>query len=232
MHFLSLFSIISVFNKNKINKIAHRGYWYNKKQQNSMRSFKNAIKENFDMIETDIQLCKSGEIVVYHDLFIKNKFIKDIEYIDLPNNICNIDDIFNTVDVKETPIYLDLKGNLELSQKLYSYLVEKKLDLLKYIYIGSFNTGHLEIFKNSPYKFKLGFITENNLQYNELKNILNKLEFICVHWTMLDKELVQNCKLLNTKVFTYTCKNLEVYNLIKEYDIDGIVSDIVLKDDK
>jgi glycerophosphoryl diester phosphodiesterase len=70
------------------------------------------------------------------------------------------------------------------------------------------------------------------LQYNELKNILNKLEFICVHWTMLDKQLVQNCKLLNTKVFTYTCKNLEVYNLIKEYDIDGVVSDIVLKDDK
>ena len=38
-------------------KIAHRGYKY---IDNSILAFENAIKEGFDMIELDIQLCKSG----------------------------------------------------------------------------------------------------------------------------------------------------------------------------
>ena len=48
---------------------------------------------------------------------------------------------------------------------------------------------------------------------------------------MLNKDFVHNCNLLNVKVFTYTCKDDITHNSIKEYDIDGIVSDIILNDD-
>lgn len=231
MHFLSFFSVLSYFHNKKYLKIAHRGYWYNKKLQNTIESFKNAIEKKFNMIELDIQLCKSGEIVVYHDLYIENKFIKDIDLEDLPDYVPTIDNVIQNINVKEIPLYLDLKGDTYLSNKLYNYLVPKHIDLLDNLYIASFNTYHLEIFKESPYNFKLGFITQNCLQYNELKPILKDLNFICVHWSMLNKDFVHNCNLLNVKVFTYTCKDDIIHNSIKEYDIDGIVSDIILNDD-
>ena len=49
--------------------IAHRGYSA-KYKDNSWPAFKNVKDKGFDMIEIDIQLCKSGEIIIYHDLFI------------------------------------------------------------------------------------------------------------------------------------------------------------------
>ena len=56
-------------------KIAHRGYKF---KDNTIEAFENAIKNSFDMIELDIQLCKSGEIVIYHDIVINNQYILDI----------------------------------------------------------------------------------------------------------------------------------------------------------
>ena len=47
--------------------IAHRGY-SGKYGDNNMMSFQAAYDNGFNMIETDVQLCKTGEIVIYHDL--------------------------------------------------------------------------------------------------------------------------------------------------------------------
>ena len=54
--------------------IAHRGYSA-KYKGNTWPAFKNVKNKGFDMIEIDIQLCKTGEIVIYHDLFLKNQRI-------------------------------------------------------------------------------------------------------------------------------------------------------------
>ena len=61
-------------------KIAHRGF-SGKYGDNNLDSFQAAIDNGFDMVELDIQMCKSGEIVVYHDRYIDNQLI-----INLPIN--------------------------------------------------------------------------------------------------------------------------------------------------
>ena len=43
---------------------------------------------------------------------------------------------------------------------------------------------------------------------------------------MLDKDTINYCKKKNIKVFCYTAKSNDTIDYIKEYDIDGIVSDI------
>ena len=45
---------------------------------------------------------------------------------------------------------------------------------------------------------------------------------------MLDKELIIWCKKHNIHVYSYTCKNIETYRHIMNYEIDGIVTDIIL----
>lgn len=210
-------------------KIAHRGYCTEKHNQNTLISCANAIHHDFNMIELDIQLCKTGEMIVYHDLFIDNIPIKNINYEDLPKYVPTLNDVFLTIDVSKNPLYLDLKGETLISEVLYNYLIKNHLDLIDYIYIASFNTQHLNIFKNSTYDFKLGFITGNTLQENELTPIVQKLNFICIHWSMLEKKMIDVCKNMSIKVFTYTCKNNSILSHIMNYRIDGIVSDIKLQ---
>ena len=63
-------------------QIAHRGNSYYHKD-NSMDSISSAIKEGFSMIEIDIQICKTGEIIVYHDTYIESQMIENITYNDI-----------------------------------------------------------------------------------------------------------------------------------------------------
>jgi len=51
--------------KNSNNVFAHRGFWNNKNEQNSLVSFQNAIREGFS-IETDIRQF-AGELIISHD---------------------------------------------------------------------------------------------------------------------------------------------------------------------
>ena len=50
--------------------IAHRGY-SSKYSDNTRASFLGAIDAGFDMIELDVHLCESGELVIHHDLLFK-----------------------------------------------------------------------------------------------------------------------------------------------------------------
>ena len=59
-------------------QIAHRGSSH-KYGDNNMISFQKALEEGFDMIELDIQLCATGDIVIYHDTFIDNKYIENMK---------------------------------------------------------------------------------------------------------------------------------------------------------
>ena len=96
---------------NNILKIAHRGYseLYG---DNNIISFQKAIENNFDMIEMDIQLSKNNDIIIYHDIHIQNRYIKNIhsEELYLNYNIITLTDFFSQVDYKKIKINFDLKG--------------------------------------------------------------------------------------------------------------------------
>ena len=52
-------------------KISHRGYIDSKfTMENSHRSITNAINNDFDVIELDVQLTKDNIIILHHDLYI------------------------------------------------------------------------------------------------------------------------------------------------------------------
>ena len=87
-------------------KIAHRGYSY-KYEDNTLASFLGAIKEGFDMIELDIQMCKEGTLVIYHDLFIKGQFVKDLcvhELKEINPDLLTLNELFVCLDLR--PWYL------------------------------------------------------------------------------------------------------------------------------
>lgn len=200
-------------------KIAHRGYKY---IDNSILAFENAIKEGFDMIELDIQLCKSGEIIIYHDIVINNRYIIDISLEELRKfNIITFDEFLTKIDITKIKICLDLKGCDRLADILMVYL--DNIDLTN-IYIGSFNRKHLHKLFNK--NFKLGYITENCFTNDEIDILTKNMTFISFEWSNIDQDMINYCKSKGLLVFVYTIKNISEYELLSNFEIDGFISDI------
>lgn len=239
-----MFSIINILNffmvspfhlSNNFFKIAHRGYseYYG---DNNILSFEKAIENNFDIIEMDIQLSKDKDIVLYHDTYIDNTYIKHINTHTLidKHNIITIDHFFNNFNFNNVKINFDLKGNdILLTEKLIHCLKKYNVNT-SLIYISSFNRILLQKlihFKNDYNMFfNLGFISSNIFSISELTYLLQNMNFFVVDYSILDDKIIDFCHKNNIKVFTYTNKDIYTFDLIKRYNVDGIFSDCKFPD--
>ena len=217
-------------------EIAHRGYSYIE-PENTITSFKSAISAEFDMIEADIQLCKSGEIIVFHDNHIDFNLIKDLTFRQIINynkTIIKIEDLFKIIDINYTKIYLDLKGDEKIIKPLIKFL-KNNIFNFKNLYIGSFNKIHLQLLMKSNLGLKLGLITCNNFfidknsESKELDILLDGLYFICIDWGIISNELINYCHKKNKKVYCYTLTNIKNLKNFLKYNIDGIVTNLKFK---
>lgn len=207
--------------------IAHRGH-SDKYPDNSAEAFIDAIKKGFDMIELDINICKSKDLIIYHDTTINGKCIEDytIENLSLLN-IITLEYYFNYINKNQIKTYIDVKGNDVVINYLIDFLNSNNNIDKSLIYIASFNINHLIIVKNSNLKCKLGLITCNKFTLNDDKLYL--YDFYAFNWELYDNELYDFLKYKKKLVFLYTCHNMEEYKYIKsKYNYDGLITNIYL----
>ena len=81
---------------------------------------------------------------------------------------------------------------------------------------------------NSNKKIKTGFTTENIYSNIELHILLKDIDYLILYWSVLDKNMIEYCHENNKKVFSYTCKDLEELDYIKNFDIDGVITDVLI----
>ena len=208
-------------------KIAHRGY-SDKYGDNNMNSFKEALNAGFDMIELDIQLCGSGEVVIYHDTYIDKQYICDLDYDTLKKrNIILLDDFMLEFHDKDILLYFDLKGDYKVIFELIKSIKKWfKREQMKKIYISAFNRKFIDPLLEETLPVKIGFTTDNLFTIDQYDCIFKKCEFVCFHWTVLDENVIKYLKSKNMQIFAYTNKDEFILNHILYYKIDGIVSDI------
>ena len=215
--------------------IGHRGYGNNIYNDNTFESYNNAFKNGFDMIELDIQLCKSGEIILYHDVYLKNKLIQNLDYCDIYiKEIRTLNDFFIEFYKPTMKLLFDIKGGHEnlIVNKILLLFDKFNVDYTN-VLMSSFNKRIIQdlIKYQKIYNYKLGLISDNNFYYDEIKYQLDKIDFISINFEMLlvcDIDLLRECKNKNIKIFTWTVTNKDIYDLIKDLPIDGLISDIKL----
>lgn len=233
-------------------KIAHRGYhkFYG---ENTLEAFTSALHENFHMIEFDVQLCKSGELIIYHDTHIEYNTIATLtlnEILRMKPAIPTLEDLYNIPNIDRIHLYIDIKGHGPVVERLHEFVVQRKERFpLHKIWFGSFNAVHIERLYNLRFSlltehtcttctsrsyslYQIGFITANvlNEKLLELFCIYWPLDFICIDWTMLDPSFhrILREKRAACKIFVYTCEISNPSKLIGNMEIDGIVSDCLL----
>ena len=160
-------------------KIAHRGYSH-KYGDNTKESFLQACQSDFDMIELDIQLCADKEIVIYHDTYFLSKLIKDHTLSDCKKHgLLFLSEFFTFIDTNKIKVYLDLKGDNDLSHEVISFLKEGNYNLQN-IYVASFNKQHVDILKESKLPIQIGFTTQTKYTIDDLK-LLKRILILYVY---------------------------------------------------
>ena len=200
--------------------IAHRGYSIDR-IDNSIDAIQEAVHRSYDGIEIDVQLCASGEIVLFHDVYVGEQFISDLCLNELKQlGICSLEDVYREIpEIKDVFILLDIKGNnIQIVKALVDFYKDKPSHNVTFC---SFNRKILYAF---PDMFQRGSTFETTFTENEYEMITTGLKVVVLHWTCLDHNFISYCKSKDIKVYTYTHKEDKEIEYMYRYGVDGIIT--------
>lgn len=221
---------------------AHRGM-LNIYPENTIPSFKEALKYNIDGIETDIHLTKDNKLVVFHDFSLERMcnvkgYINEYTYEELKKmRVKDKEHIPLLYEVLELFIDNDINLNIELKAssfmykdiELKAYKMIKDFNLEKRIIFSSFDHRALKILKNIDKNIKVGALY-NGFFPNIVKYAKNQgFDAIHPHFLNIDDDIVKEAKLNKILINTYTINSLKEYNYIKQFEVDTIITNIADK---
>lgn len=200
--------------------IAHRGYSI-KHRDNSIDAIVEAMKRGYYGVEIDVQLCKSGELVLFHDVYVGGKFISEMTLQELwKHDVYSLREVYETVpEIRETHLIVDIKGSdLNVCDALTRFYLEEPTERVLFC---SFNR---KILYRLPIQFKKGSTFETTFDRSEFDMITRELSAVVLHWTCLDEAFILHCKAKNILVYTYTHKEVNELEHMYKYDVDGIIT--------
>lgn len=210
-------------------KIAHRGYTGKGAPENSIAAFQEAISEGFDILELDLHLCADHHIIIFHDIHINGVPVESLSSTWVkrlcPDTATLMEFFTEITDIRKVQIYFDMKGRDELGRVLWRFLIQNNIPIHN-LMAGSFNVNHLSALQGSG--VRLGLITCSKYTITQYCDLLRDLYFLSIDKNILDKEVVSICRGLGKKIFVFTCTDTHDETYIRSFDVDGIVSDILL----
>lgn len=225
-------------------KIGHRGA-AGYAPENTLESFKKALTLNIDMIELDVHICKTGEVMVSHDNhtkkinnkkdFIKNKTYSELRKLKIPR----LESVLNLINQK-VRVNIELKGKntaLPVAEIIKKYVNKKSWKINDFL-ISSFDKKELEkisihlpkikraflISPLRPYSFwikRFPFIFKKHLKFAKEINSFS----INLHRKLVNKRIIEMAHKEDLKVFIYTVNKQKEIDHLKEIGVDGIFSD-------
>lgn len=214
--------------------IGHRGAM-GYETENTMLSFQKALDLFVDMIEIDVYVIKTGEVVVFHDKTLKRlassiENIEDLTLEEVKNiNLIGNHQIPTLIEViefinKRVPINIELKGeNTALPiQKIIQEFIKKYDFKNHHFLISSFNWEELKMFRKLNPEIPIAVLSEQN----HLKAIptAKKLKAIAINpWFFtLTKHEVEEIHNNGFEVYTYTVNEITDIKEAIYFGVDGM----------
>lgn len=225
-------------------RIGHRGAC-GYETENTLASFQKAMDLKVDMIEFDVQLCKSGEAIIMHDEKInqttngkgavKNLSLDEIKKVDTRNGerVPTLNEALALID-RKVLINIELKSlgtALAVADSIAKITQDGKWKTDDFL-ISSFNWNELEKFHELLPEIKTGILVGSRIkglfQYSQ-KNILHeakKMNAYSVHFPLsgLSKSKAHDMQKNGLKVFVYTVNEFSDIKQMEEFGVDGVFS--------
>ncbi|OGN03826.1 MAG: hypothetical protein A2655_01015 [Candidatus Yanofskybacteria bacterium RIFCSPHIGHO2_01_FULL_43_42] len=221
---------------NKFLKIGHRGAM-GYEPENTLGSFQTAIKLGVDMIELDVHLCKSGELVVIHNEkvdrttngkgFIADMTLAELKKLDAGRGqlIPTLEEVLDEVN-RRVSVNIELKGIgtampvAGLIDKYVSGGWDRNLFL-----VSSFNVSELKDFREKDGKSRIGIIFDK--KSGDLFGLVDKLGAYSIHpnTKLVTPDLIEEAHKKGLRVFVWTVNFPDDIRRLIKIGVDGIFSD-------
>ena len=203
--------------------------------ENTLLSFKKAIKLGVDMIELDVHLCKSGELVVIRDKkvdrttngrgLISKKTRTELKKLNAGKRqkIPLLSEVIDLVN-KKIKINIEIKDKqaIPLVNQIIVDSVKKRWNYSHFL-VSSFSQNILLKLKKINSKIRLGIIVSRSpvriARYS-------KLGFYSVHLkkNIVNKKRVMKSHEKKLKVYVWTLDDIDKIKKVKSLGVDGIFS--------
>ncbi|MDH3976110.1 MAG: glycerophosphodiester phosphodiesterase family protein [Deltaproteobacteria bacterium] len=217
-------------------KIGHRGASAYE-PENTLPAFSKAIELGADMIELDVHLCRSGELVVIHDEnverttngsgLVPDMILEALKKLDAGKgeSIPLLSEVIDLID-KRCALNIELKGKGTAlpAVRIVSAAIKEKGWLKDDFLFSSFSREELIASREAFSDIKLGLnIAE---VADEFSSFANDLSLFSIHPDahIVTKELVGRIHKLGMKVFVWTVDDPRQIAWMKKLGVEGIFS--------
>ena len=208
--------------------------------ENTYESISKAIELGVDGIEIDVFKCASGELVLFHDKNLKeltgeSGLIENLTTEQLEQFLVlgkyKIPTLTNILTRIEKPLFvnIELKGlnTAQATSKIITDLSTSTSWSLENFIVSSFNWDELEQFRVIDKNTPLGVLVSKSMSMNEAIKFGKKINAQSIHpnFKLLNNKTVKKIKNNGFKIYTWTVNDKIDIELMKELNVDGIISD-------
>ena len=216
--------------------IGHRGAMGHD-SENTLASVQKAMDLGVDMIEIDVFKIKSGEIVVFHDVYLDRLTnttgkIEDFEYKHLKNvkvegvhAIPLLIDVLNIIDKKVT-LNIELKGAgtaADVDSIVRRYMNQNGWSISDFL-ISSFKWDELRTMRKLNADIPIAILTED--EPLESIAIAQELKAVAINpdFLRMDAEKARKIKQAGYKIYIWTVNGPTDIEMAKSWAVDGIIT--------
>lgn len=218
-------------------KIGHRGA-RGYEPENTLISFKKALELGVDQIELDIHLSTDGVVMVIHDETLNRTtngtgLVRDFTclqlqafQVDKKQFIPTLEEVLNAID-KKCSVNIEIKSNdlaIQLVAIIERYVAEKKWTYEHFL-VSSFEWTNLEQIRKLNPNIPIAVLTEKDITLALAFAKKTKAQAINPAFHLLTNENVGTIQEAGFKVYPWTVNEIVDINRMKEYKVNGIISD-------
>ncbi|WP_338356503.1 glycerophosphodiester phosphodiesterase [Yeosuana marina] len=206
--------------------------------ENTIASIQKALDFGVDCIEIDVHVCASGELVVFHDFTldrmtngtgeIGKRTLSELKALQVDGHfkIPTLEEVLDVIN-KTCLLNIELKGRYTAEKTvevIERYINQKDWKYSDFL-VSSFQHHELEDVLKINKKIPLAVLTKASVF--EALEFAETINAVAIHpnFALLTKENVKRAQSKGFKVNTWTVNDDETILRMKDYGVDGIISD-------
>jgi glycerophosphoryl diester phosphodiesterase len=206
--------------------------------ENTLESIQKALDFGVDGIEIDVHKCKSGELVVFHDLTldrltnakgeISNYTLQELKKLKV-EELYEIPTLQEVLDLVSGRCFMNIELKGEDTASTAVKIVEQYIENNNWTYaeflLSSFQHHELEMVFHLNPKIPLAVLTKASM--DQAIEFATQVKAMAIHpnIAIVSNENIARAKGLGFKVNVWTVNEVQAIKRMKSYKVDGIISD-------
>ncbi len=226
--------------------IAHRGERI-LSPENTIRACRLALEQGATALEVDVRVCRTGEIVVLHDAFLKKLFgkwkatalasleeLRSLSFNQLSyrysGQVCTLDELLEEFK-GVAPINLDAKTFSPFNTMFARALVQtvQRFNMQDQIWISSFNPVLLRQIKQLKSTIRTGYLFQDPQHLHKFLDIFLSSDAWHPHYRIVSDRFIARARQLKKELYVWTVNDESVLQRMIGYGFNGIITDIFFR---